>query len=49
MRVILDGIVNLMQFLYVGWNAFCWNYHINRARLHDDRISLLDSGWRNEL
>lgn len=49
MLVVIAKIVSGMQVVYVGWNAFCWNYHINRARLHDDRISQLNPEWRNEL
>jgi len=42
---ILAIIVNAMHFVFVAWNGFWWNYHVARARLHDERISTLDSDW----
>jgi len=42
-------IVNAMQCMFVAWNGFWWNYHVGRARMHDDRIVHLDPEWRKSL
>lgn len=46
MLKVITKIVNGMQYVYVGWNMFWWNYHCGRARLHDERIKWLDPNWR---
>ena len=41
-------IVNAMQFVFVAWNGFWWNYHVGLARMHDNRISEFDPSWLDE-
>lgn len=48
MQNVIAKIVNTMQYTYIAWNAFMWNYHCDRARLHDDRIARLDPEWRDK-
>jgi hypothetical protein len=43
---LIAKIVNAMQFIYIGWNSFWWNYHVSRARLHDNRIAKFDADWK---
>jgi len=42
-------IVNIMQAVFIIWNGIWWNYHCDRARLHDGRISKLDPEWRKKI
>lgn len=49
MQNIIAKIVNFMQYVYIAWNAYMWNYHVNRARMHDDRIVQLDPEWREKI
>jgi len=37
-----------MNRLVIFWNYFWWNYHINHARKHDDRIEKVIPDWRNK-
>jgi len=46
MYKLLNMVMEFIWFIYVGWNAFWWNYHCGRARQHDDRINWLDPNWR---
>lgn len=49
MYVIITKIVNVMQDIFVLWNGFWWNYHIGRAKIHDERIQHLDPTWREKI
>lgn len=44
-----DRIFTRIKGLYVAWNYLLWNYHVNRARLHDERIEILIPRWRQQL
>ena len=46
---ILAAILNLVQFVYTAWHCAWWNYHCGRARMHDDRMKVLDPGWREKI
>jgi len=48
MYFLIAKTASAMQNIYVAWHFFLWNYHIGRARLHDDRISRLDPHWRDK-
>jgi len=49
MGIYIAKMINAKQFIFVAWNGFWWNYHVNRARLHDDRIQSVDPEWREKL
>ena len=42
-------IYSLISKIAFGWNFFWWNYHIERAREHDRRNELIETGWRDHL
>jgi len=46
---IVAKVFNVMQFVFVAWNGFWWNYHVGLAKMHDDRISELDPIWREKI
>jgi len=49
MQNVIAKIVSFMQYVYIAWNAFMWNYHCDRACLHDHRIARLDPEWREKM
>ena len=46
MICIIAKIINTMQFIYIGWNCFWWNYHVGITRHHESR-NIWDGYWFN--
>lgn len=49
MDYLSNRIIIGIKGLYVAWNYLLWSYHVNRARMHDERIEGVVSDWRKRL
>jgi len=42
--------VNAMfRRMLFAWDLLWWSHHVQRARMHDERMKQIDSGWRSKL
>lgn len=42
------ALISFIKKITFGWNLFWWNYHVERAREHDRRNSIIEPAWRQK-